>query len=143
MLLIMKAALSGDESFLRRLINPSLSANTLHEVTNNSEFSSLCQVVMIVKNDGRLSTMDALEVAQRSGQHSVHRKLMMLTHVNTGAGSVDWSKLNLVHMDVRLLEACKWLTDLDLSANRLTSIPSEIGMLSRVRVLYLLLLHDV
>ena len=133
MLLLMRAALTGDDSFLKRLINPSLSANTLHELSNNSEFSIPRQVIMIV-SDGRLSTIDALEVAQRSGQHSVHRKLMMLTHVNMGAGSVDWSKLNLIHMDMRLFEACTWLTDLDLSANKLSCIPSEIGMLNKVRL---------
>ena len=59
MLLLMRAALTGDDSFLKRLLNPSLSANILHELSNDSEFSMPCQVVKIVNDDGRLSTTDA------------------------------------------------------------------------------------
>ena len=134
MLLLMREALTGNDSFLKRLLNPSLSVSTLDKLSNNSEFSLAlpCQAVKIV-SDGRLSTIDALEVAQKSGQHSVHRKLMMLTRVNMDAGSVDWSKLNLLDMDTKLFKACNWLVDLDLSANKLNSVPSEIGMLNKVR----------
>ena len=138
MLLLMRAALTGDEVLLRKLVNLSLPAHAFLDniMPNDLEFNLLRQVYKTVLFSGRLSSMDPLEVAQQRGQHSVHRKLMMLTNVSMVNGCVDWSKLNLVYMDTQLLEkVCKWLKELNLSANKLCIIPSEIGILSRVRLI--------
>ena len=90
MLFLMKAALTGNERFLKQ----EMACHDL-ELPNNSFLH--CHIVHIMKHS---STIDALEVAQRCGQHAVHRKLMVLT----SSSASGWSKLNLMHIDVRVLE---------------------------------------
>ena len=138
MLLLMRAALTGNETFLKAQINQSFPARILHQELPESdslEHSFLRKVILTVRCGDRLSTFDAVEVAQQNGQYSMCRKLMTLTGINRHEECVNWSKLGLVSIDVQLLEMCNWLTDLDLSANRLSTIPSGIGILSKVRLL--------
>ena len=136
MLLLMRAALTGDETFLNlnHLLFPACALYQELPRSGSLEHSLLRKVVLTVQCGGRLSTFDAVEVAQQNGQHSMCRKLMMLTGTFQHQGCISWSKLNLVSIDVQLLEMCKWVTDLDLSANKLHVIPSEIGILSMVRL---------
>jgi hypothetical protein len=142
MLLVMRAALTGDETCLNLAhvqINRSspdqIISQELERDSESLEHSFLREVVLAVQCDGRLSTFDAVEIAQLNGRYCMCRKLMTLTGTNRHEGCVNWSKLSLVSIDVQLLEMCTWITDLDLSANKLCTIPSEIGMLSMVRLL--------
>ena len=138
MLLLMKAALTGDESFLKLLINPH--ADILHELPAHSDslehslLRELTDIWTFEKCYRILSMTDALEVAQQCGQYSVHRKLMILIHPG-------WSNLNLTYIDARVLEMCNWLTNLDLSANKLSSLPSNVGILYMVSLLSLLIFN--
>ena len=126
MLLLMKAALTGDERFLNGLVNRLFPAQTFQEFPDHEfGFDLYCRVVHQMQYS---STIDALEVAKWHGQHSIHRKLMMLTSRRDNG----WSKLNLTYVDVRILEMCTWLTKLDLSTNLLSSLPLNIGILSNV-----------
>ena len=86
-------------------------------------------------HSGKISTTDALEVAQRTGQHAVKRELLLSTNVNKESGIVDWSKLHLFALDVQLLKnLCDWVRKLELSANMLTRVPEEVHLLSKVRL---------
>ena len=105
------------------------------ERMDSLEHSFLGEVVLTMQCGGRLSTFDAVVVAQQNGRYSICRKLMMLTGTNRHEGCVNWSKLSLASIDAQLLETCNWITDLDLSANKLSTIPSGIGILSMVRLL--------
>ncbi len=153
MLLVMRAALTGAETCLNLAhvqINP-LSPDQIisrelqcgERDSESLEHSFLREVVLAMQCSGRLSTFDAVEVAQLNGRYSMCRKLMMLTGTNRHEGCVNWSKLSLVSIDVQLLEICTWITDLDLSANKLCTIPSGIGMLNMVRLLTIQFLISV
>ena len=140
MLLFMKAALTGDETFLNLLLRnltPWLSLH-LQELPHSDllELNILRKIIWAYKKGCYsyiLSMTDALEVAQWCGQYSVHRKLMTLTACNRGVTAAHgWSKLNLTYVDARVLEMCDWITDLDLSANKLSSLPSNVGILHMV-----------
>ena len=129
MLLLMKAALTGDKTLLP--LNPSfVRAASEQEITSCSQLSEhVTQAVC----SGKISTTDALAVAQRTGQHAVKRDLLLSTNVNKESGIVVWSKLRLFALDVQLLQSlCDWLRKLDLSANMLTRVPEEVHLLSKV-----------
>ena len=142
MLLLMRAALTGDETFLNlnHLLFPACALHQELPRSGSLEHSLLRKVVLTVQCGGKLSTFDAVEVAQQNGQHSMCRKLMMLTgtiqheHQHRYQGCINWSKFRLVSIDVQLIEMCKWVTNLDLSANKLCKIPSEIEILNNVRL---------
>ena len=128
MLLLMKAALTGDKTLL-----PNYRAARLEQ--------ELWQAGMNTDNDlqtsvsqGRISTIDALEVAQRTGHHRVKRELLLLTKVDKIKGAVDWSEVRLLSLDVQLLNTLyDWVTKLDLSTNILKRIPAEICLLNKVQ----------
>ena len=132
MLLLMKAALTGDKTLLP--LNPSFvraaSSSLEQEIKScSNEHDIVTQAV----RSGKMSTTDALEVAQRNGQHAVKRELLLSTNVNKESGIVDWSKLRLCSLDVQLLRnLCDWVRKLDLSANMLTGVPKEVHLLSKV-----------
>ena len=145
MLLLMRAALTGDETPLKlsQLPSPWTGCILHQELPNKSgslEHGLFRKVVLTVQRNHRLSTFDAVVVAQQNGQHSMCRKLMMLTgtiqheHQHRYQGCINWSKFCLVSIDVQLIEMCKWVTNLDLSANKLCKIPSEIELLNNVRL---------
>ena len=130
MLLLMKAALAGDKALLP--LNPNFvraaSLSMVQEIKG-----CLSEHVTWAVHSGKISTTDALEVAQRTGQHAVKRELLLSTNVNKESGIVDWSKLRLCSLDVQLLQSlCDWLRILDLSANMLTRVPEEVNLLSKV-----------
>ena len=84
---------------------------------------------------GEVSTHIPLELAQQSGQRSIYRELLMLAQINKQKGHVDWSKLNLVGLDLQLLGYMKeWLREFKLSSNILKSVPAELKMLKEVRL---------
>lgn len=131
-LLFMKAALTGDETFLNLLLRNLTPRLILQELPHGHLLELNILKIIWAYKDGchLLSTTDALEVAQWCGQYSVHRKLMILTcRSNRTAG---WSKLNLMYVDARVLEMCNGITDLDLSANKLSFLPSNVGILHMV-----------
>ena len=149
MLLLMRAALTGDETCLNlahvslhdnivqrnRSFPEQMFSQELQREDDSLEHSFLREVVLTMQCGGTLSTFDAVVVAQQNGRYSMCRKLMILTGTNQHEGCVNWSKLSLASIDAQLLETYNWVTDLDLSANKLSTIPSAIGILSMVRLL--------
>ena len=127
MLLLMKSALTGDKTLLP--LNPSFVRAASSSLVQGIKS---CHVTQAVHN-GKISTRDALAVAQRTGQHAVKRELLLSTNVNKESGIVDWSKLSLFSLDVQLpLNLCDWLRKFDLSTNMLTRVPKEVHLLSKV-----------
>ena len=131
MLVLLKAALSGDKTMLyvfqtgNTSLSPEFAALNLTSRAN-SQISRTVRIRMI-------STIYALEIAQRSGQHSVVHELLLLTRTKKHIGSVDWSNLHLVGIDKYVLHRmCNWITTLNLSSNKLRSIPAEIEILTKV-----------
>ena len=148
MLLLMRAALTGDETCLNlphvslydivQRNREQILSHELQREGDSLEHSFLREVVLTMQCGGRLSTFDAVVVAQQNGRYCICRKLMMFTGTNRHEGCVNWSKLSLASIDAQLLEMCTWITDLDLSANKLSIIPSGIGILSMVSLLAVL-----
>lgn len=136
-LLLMKAAVTGDRAIVCGIVNTSLCSPEIAMVYQlTSKVYSESQVKEVMLN-GRLSTLAPLEVAQQNGQHSVQRELLMLTQVNKHEGCVNWSKLNLMTLDVQLLRRmCGWLKTFNLSSNNLKCVPEELKVLSKVKEMY-------
>ena len=134
MLSLLKAALTGKKVLLcPRLCRPEVhSPLDLELVSAVNDDKEVTKVVL----SGEVSTLIPLELAQQSGQHSVHREILKLTQINKCKGRVDWSKLNLVSLDVQLLEYMQgWLREFKLSSNMLKYVPAEFKILNEVRMI--------
>ena len=134
MLILLKAALTGDKTLLHVFqtgyasLTPEFAGlNLTHKVNS--------QIARVVRNR-MISTIHALEVAQQSGQHSVVHELLLLTRTNKAIGSLNWSNLHLVSIDKCLINkmSTDWVTTLNLSSNKLRSIPAEIEILTEVGI---------
>ena len=129
MLILLKAALTGDRTMLHIFGDASLNPE-FASLSLTSEFNSKMNRAVERR---AISTVHPLEVAQQTGQHSVVYELLLLTRIKKSSGSVDWSSLHLVSIDKYLIEKmCNWVTRLNLASNRLKSIPAEIEMLVKV-----------
>ena len=131
MLSLVKAALTGEKAILGRSESHSsldMELNAISTTVLTDE--DVAKVVL----SGEVSTLLPLELAQQSGQHSMHREILMLTQIDKRKGRVDWSKLNLVSLDVQLLGCMQeWLMEFKLSSNMLKSVPAEFETLKEVR----------
>ena len=126
MLSLLKAALTGEKVLL---CHPEVHSSLDLELVSAASDEEVIKVVL----SGEVSTLIPLEVAQQCGQHSIRREILMLTRINKHKGHVDWSKLNLVSLDVQLLEYMhNWLKEFKLSSNMLKTVPAEFKMLNEV-----------
>ena len=129
MLFLLKAAQTGEKVLLHSSYT-NLLLDLEHVLSD--------EVTKVVLN-GEVSTLIPLELAQQSGQHSMRREILMLTNINKLKGHVNWSKLNLISLDVQLLERLhSWLREFRLSSNMLKSLPREFKILREVRMIKLL-----
>ena len=132
MLILLKVALTGDKTML---FSYTRLATLPHGISKSN--SKQPQGTLAVSNillSGEVSTLIPLELAQHYGHHTVQRELLMLTGVNKSKGLVNWSKLNLISLDLRLLEwMYSWLREVKLTSNMLRSIPVEFKILATVR----------
>ena len=137
MLSLVKAALTGEKALLGRSDSHSSCSSLDVELNAGTESTSLVltdEEVAKVVLSGEVSTLVPLELAQQSGQHSMRREILMLTRIDKCKGHVDWSKLNLVSLDVQLLEYMQeWVKEFKLSSNMLRSVSTEFEMLKKVR----------
>ena len=139
MLLLMKAALTGDKTILNNLTHghmmefgekyPSsgfLNVKELHEI----------QFIQVVDED-KVSTLFPLEIAAQCGQHALHRRFLMLTRIDKEMKSIDWSQLCLSSLDVQqslsATTISSWVKEFNLSSNRLSLVPPEFKSLCEVR----------
>ena len=130
MLSLLKAALTGEKVLCHQAeVDLELTPARAAVLVNDQEVT---KVVL----SGEVSTLIPLQLAQQCGQHSTRRDILMLTQINKHRGHVDWSKLNLVSLDVQLLECThSWLKEFKLSSNMLKSVPAEVKMLNEVRMI--------
>ena len=131
MLSLVKAALTGEKALLGRSESHALLDLELNAVSTTQLINEEVAKVIL---SGQVSTLIPLELAQQSGQHSMRREILMLTRIDKCKGHVDWSKLNLVSLDVQLLGCMQeWLMEFRLSTNMLKYVPAEFKMLKEVR----------
>lgn len=134
MLSLVKAALTGEKALLARSgSRSSLDLNSeLNAVSTTVAGPSDEEIAKVVLS-GEVSTLIPLELAQLSGQHSMRREILMLTRIDKRKGHVDWSKLNLVSLDMQLLGFMQeWVREFKLSSNMFRSVPTEFKMLKEV-----------
>ena len=134
MLMLLKAALTGDKSWLSvfgdAVLSPEFVARLNQIMSADTEVKS-----DINRAIGRqkISTIYPLEIAQQNGHHSVVYELLLLSHNKALSGSVNWNNLCLTSFDNRLIKKMyNWVRVLDLSSNKIRSIPGEIGILTEV-----------
>ena len=131
MLILLKAALTGDKTLLY-IFQTGYASLTPEFAGLNLTRQVNLKIAQAVRSH-TISTIRILEVAQQSGQHSVVQELLLLTRTNELIGSINWSNLHLVSMDRCLVHRmCNWVTALNLSSNKLKSIPAEIEILTKV-----------
>ena len=131
MLILLKAALTGDKTLLY-IFQTGYASLTPEFAGLNLTRQVNLKIAQAVRSH-TISTIHVLEVAQQSGQHSVVQELLLLTRTNELIGSINWSNLHLVSMDRCLVHRmCNWVTALNLSSNKLKSIPAEIEILTKV-----------
>jgi hypothetical protein len=138
MLFLVKAALTGEKVLLpgchsaskHSFLDLEFNAST---VSSRFVLTDDTKVAKVVQS-GEVSTLIPLELAQQSGQHSMRREIMMLTRIDQIKGHVDWSKLNLMSLDVQLLGYMQeWVKEFKLPSNMLRSVSTEFKMLKEVR----------
>ena len=133
MLMLLKAALTGDKSWLSVFGDAVLSPEFV------APLNQILSVDTKVNSDinraiGRqkISTIYPLQIAQQNGHHSVVYELLLLSH-NKTLWSVNWNNLRLTSFDNCLIKKMyNWVRILDLSSNKIRSIPGEIEILTEV-----------
>ena len=126
MLLLLKIALTGDKAMFFMYTK---TVSLPHESKPLHKIAEIKKILL----SGDLPTRMPLEVAQQSGHHKIWRKLLMLTGVNYERGHVNWSKLNLMSLDVVSLRPfSSWLTEFMLSSNMLRKVPKDFDILKKV-----------
>ena len=133
MLSLVKAALTGEKALLGRSDSHSSLDLELNGGALSTSLVLTDEEVTKVVLSGEVSTLVPLELAQQSGQHSMCREILMLTGIDKRKGHVDWSKLNLVSLDVQVLRCMQeWVKEIKLSSNMLRSVSTEFEMLKEV-----------
>ena len=132
MLLLMKAACTGDKSPLHSIMGRSAAKPEFSNMTSNDTSMMTLASTAVLKH--RVCILLPLHLAQLNGHYPVVRELLMLeTFIDKQEGSIDWSDLSLVSLDTQPLEAAGgWLKLFLLTSNKLRSLPNEVEMLKRV-----------
>ena len=139
MVLMIKAAMEGNQALIRKLFGESYSSE-VDESQCDDGFEDVQKAVL----SGEVSTVVAIEIARRSGHCIVREELLLKTDVNQEEGSVYWHGLRLLVLDISWLQKIHWVKRLRLARNGFKSLPNEIGScLQQVNTLVYLSTHSI
>ena len=121
-LLLIKASLEGDSQMVEKLFMKS--ENTSEESSPyRNAFTSAQHAIL----NGTISTVVPIEIALRNGHTGVLRSLLLQTNMRKDEQSVQWSGLNLQHLDYFMLWKMIWVKLLELAGNQLTVLPESMA----------------
>lgn len=118
MLLLMKAAQTGDESVIQKIFNETALAE-LEDDSFADVQESVCR--------GKVSAIVPFEIARRNGYTAVMGEFLLKTNVNKKKGFVYWHNLKLQYLENLWLKKISWVKKLRLSGNILSDLPLDIG----------------
>ena len=124
MLLLVKAAITGDESIIQKLFgDPVSNPCTLKQIMSDDQFDEVQQAVL----SGKVSTVVPIEIARRNVNKKIREELLLKTDVDQEKGSVFWNSLQLLSLDISWLQRISWVKRFRLERNGFTSLPQEMG----------------
>lgn len=118
MLLLIKAALSGDMEVLNHLV--------LESVQYDSYKEDLLPLVYCRLLSVTVSSNVPIDIAQRNNQPQVMHGILMKTNVYPEEGCIYWIGLQLHELSTLLLKRIYWVKNLRLSRNKLVTLPDDI-----------------
>lgn len=134
MLLLLKVALTGDRSMFYMYTKLT---SLPHELSDSMLLQRMPAVRNVVSSR-EVSTVAPLKLAQMNGHYNVWREILMLTGIDKKSGHVNWSKLDLMTIGVKLLRSLYvWLRKINLSSNLLKSLPEDFKILKQVLCTYI------
>ena len=76
---------------------------------------------------GQVFTVVPIEIACQYNNPVIREELLLHTNVYQEEGSVYWQDLHLMELDLSFIRKIHWVKRLELSRNKLCTIPNEIG----------------
>jgi len=123
-LLIIKAAIENDRIFVLKLYGEDLQGvETKIQLTEDDDLSELQRFVC----SEAIKTVIPIEMSRRFNTSAVREELLLKTNVNKENGTVDWSLLHLIQLEISWLQRIDWVKILSLSHNDFTFLPLEMG----------------
>jgi leucine-rich repeat kinase 1/leucine-rich repeat kinase 2 len=123
MLLLIKAAFSGNKSIVQKLFG-----ETVDKPDNAKEFYDTgFQEVQKAVLSGKVSTVVPIEIARRNGHLHVREELLLKTDVNQEDGYVYWHGLRLLQLEIPWLRRINWVKRLRLARNGFKTLPNDMG----------------
>ena len=144
-LLLVKSAMTGDCAMVQKLFqNPAQDTSNRDIIdTNIGEMRNLVA-------SGEVSTVVPIQMARFYNHASVRAELLLRTNVNQDEGSVYWSDLRLIVLEVSWLRNISWVKRLRLARNKFRSLPNEMGTyLHQVSIIkwlasvYIIIVHNI
>ena len=121
MLLLIKAASSGDKALLQKLFGESVDKSD--DSYDPAGFTNVQMAVL----SGKVSAMVPIEIARRNGHLQVWEELLFKIGVNQEERYVHWREMGLVQLEVSLLRKIGWVKRLRLARNDLQTLPDDMG----------------
>ncbi len=123
MLLLIKAASSGNKSIVKKLFGEAVDKpDNLKDFSDNG-FSDVQKAVL----SGEVSTVVPIEIARRNRHIHVREELLLKTDVNQEEGYVYWHDLSLLQLEVPWLRRINWVKRLRLARNGFKTLPNDMG----------------
>ncbi len=123
MLLLIKAASSGNKSIVQKLFGEAVDKpDNLKNFPDNC-FPEVQKAVL----SGKVSTVVPIEIARRNGHIHVQEELLLKTNVNQNEGYVYWHDLRLLQLEVPWLRRINWVKRLRLARNGFNTLPNDMG----------------
>ena len=123
MLLLIKAASSGNKSIVQRLFGETVDKSDNSKEFTDPGFPDVQKAVL----SGKVSTVVPIEIARRNGHVQVREELLLKTDVNQEEGYVYWHGLRLIQLEVPWLRRINWVKRLRLARNGFKSLPNDMG----------------
>ena len=123
MLLLIKAASSGNKYILQKLFGETVDKPDNSKGYNDPGFPEVQKAVL----SGKVSTVIPIEIARRNGHLQVREELLLKTDVNQEEGYVYWHGLRLLNLEVLWLRRISWVKKLRLARNGFNTLPNDMG----------------
>ena len=125
MLLLIKAALTGNKSIIQKLFGDNvINQNSLDpNVFNDEHFPKVQDAIA----GGSVTTVVPIDIARRRKHKQVREELLVRTDVNQEDGSVFWHGLRLVTLEISWLRRISWVKRFRLAKNGFKELPQEMG----------------
>ena len=126
MLLLIKAAYSGNSGIIKKLFNESADNGEMRILDQHCVADILPDIQKVMQSGAILTTIP-IDIALKHGNDHVREQLLMKTNVNKNDGCVNWCNLHLHQLQLKWLQEISWVQTLLLAGNGFDRLPDDIS----------------